>query len=253
MWPVTEEALDELVELAQAGDRAALGELLRLTQDRMYGTILRIVGNADDAQELTQDTLIRVIQHLDRYDHQCRVTTWMTRIAINLSISFLRKRKLRRHASLDGGGRASPGAPRGGDSVASSCNSNGYAGSWGSGGGEQGGLLSVLSDERNRRPDQNVQSSEMIENLHKAMERLDEDTRIILIMRDFNQMDYQEIAGSLRIALGTVKSRLFRARMALRAELEALMPQVAADVGRVGPAPAGRPGRTGASSLEVAP
>lgn len=232
-----DETLDELVHLAQSGDRTALGRLLEATQDRMYGTILRVVGHPDDAAELTQETLIRVIRHLDRYDRQSRVTTWMTRIAINLSISFLRKRKLRRAVSLDQasgsewsrGGRGGGLSGAGGGSGAGKGTSSQATAKSDFGATQDGGqsLAGNLADGRNLGPEECVQRDEMIEKLHQAMDALDEDARAILVMRDLNQMDYQEIAGTLQIALGTVKSRLFRARLALREEMERLVPQTA--------------------------
>ncbi len=187
----------KLVEQAQQGDRAAMGDLLMLYRDRLYNTIYRMVGDADDAAELCQDTFVKIISNIRGYDGRSQIYTWMTRIAMNLAISHLRKRKVRKHASLD--------------------KPIGQAGE-----AEAGRATTIgqqLSDDGNPQPGQCVEEAEMMDHLLAAMDRLDDEFRSVLVLRDINEMDYRQIAEVLGTPIGTVKSRLFRARLSLRREL----------------------------------
>ncbi len=200
--PLTEQ---QLVDRARAGDRQAMGELLSNYHNRLYNVALRMVNHQDDALELTQDAMLKIVEHLHAYDGRSQLSTWMIRITMNLSISHLRKRKLRKTASLDartGGGLS------GGD----------------------GEVSTSLSDRIETKSElsagQCVEESEMLEALHEAMANLDEEFRGVLVLRDVNEMDYREIADILEVPVGTVKSRLFRARLALREEMSRMYPEL---------------------------
>ena len=190
----------QLVKLAQQGDRAALGTLLNHHHQRLFNVALRMLGHHEDAAEVTQDAMLKIVGHIKNYDGRSQLTTWMIRIVMNLSISHLRKRKLRRTASLD----ADSG--NGGGPIAR-------------GDGNDAALRDRLVDDRERKPDERVQHEEMIAELHRALGRLDEEFRSVLVLRDMNDMDYEQIADALSVPVGTVKSRLFRARLALRQEM----------------------------------
>lgn len=184
-----------LVEAATGGDGAALGELLSRYRQRLYNVVLRMVSHRDDAAELTQEAMLRIIEHISDFRGSSNIYTWMARIAMNLSISHLRKRRVRRAVSLDAeAGQGDQAQP----------------------------LRDRLADEREPGPAQSVQKKQMIEQLHAALGRLDETFRGVLVLRDIEQMSYQQIAAVLETAEGTVKSRLFRARLALRQEMRQL-------------------------------
>jgi RNA polymerase sigma-70 factor (ECF subfamily) len=192
-----------LIEQVRGGDRAALGRLLEVHQHRLYSIALRMVSNRDDAAEVTQDAMLKIVQHIDTFRSEAQITTWMTRIVMNQAITRLRRRKLRDHASLD-----STRSPRAdGDQAAS--------------------LRKVLEDHREPGPEQRVEESEMIDQLLKAIDRLDTDFKAVLVLRDIEELDYQQIADTLEIKVGTVKSRLFRARLALRQEMQKIAPAAA--------------------------
>ena len=195
MEPINDAAL---IEQIQQGDRSALGTLLERHQQRMFNVAFRMVSNRDDAAEITQDAMLKVCEHIDGFRSDAKITTWMTRIVMNLSISLLRKRKVRDHISLE-----SAGARSNGDDQAT-------------------GLRQVLADSSEPGPAQRVETGEMLERLKSAIGRLDEDFRAVLVLRDIEQMDYQQIAEALELKVGTVKSRLFRARLALRQEVAKL-------------------------------
>ena len=204
----------QLLSRIAAGDQGALGELLQNHHQRLYNVSLRIVGNRDDAAEITQDALLKVIEHIGDYNGQCAISTWMIRITMNLSISHLRKRRLRLTTSLDG---------TSGD------------GSGGASGGDQGtALREQISGPAELSPVARVEHHEMLTQLHKAMRQLDEEYRSILVLRDLQDMDYSDIAHVLEIPVGTVKSRLFRARLALRQKMQKLCPAVMGKVSLVG-------------------
>lgn len=192
-----------LIEQVRDGDRAALGQLLEMHQNRLFSIALRMVSNRDDAAEVTQDAMLKIVQHIDTFRSEAQITTWMTRIVMNQAITRLRRRKLRDHASLDTTRATHPDSDQ-----ASS-------------------LRKVLEDHRELGPEQRVQDSEMVNQLLSAIDRLDTDFRAVLVLRDLEEMDYQQIADTLEIKVGTVKSRLFRARLALRQEMQKIAPATA--------------------------
>ena len=188
----------KLVKQVMAGDRAALSDLLERTHKRLYNICLRMVSNRDDAAELTQDAMLKIVEHIGDYNGKSQITTWMIRIAMNLCISHLRKQKLRRHPSLD-----APIASDGHDDQASS-------------------LRYQLEDTGNPAPDVYVQDRELIRRMYGALDELDEEFRAVIVLRDLGEMDYAQMADSLDVPVGTVKSRLFRARLALRQAMSKL-------------------------------
>lgn len=193
-----------LVERARGGDRAALGELLTGHEGMLFAVCLRTLGDREAARDITQDALVKSIQSLDSFDGRSRFSTWLTRIAINACLSHLRKQRLRKHASLDAPAGRGSGGGAGGD---------GGAGSSGQ---------SIIQTLRGREPEpgSRIESDETLECLDRAMARIDPEQRVLLSLRDVRGLDYARIADALGVPVGTVKSRLFRARAALREAME---------------------------------
>ncbi|MEM1212784.1 MAG: sigma-70 family RNA polymerase sigma factor [Planctomycetota bacterium] len=187
---------DPVLARAIAGDRHALGVLLSQHQSRLYNTVLRMVSNRDDAAEVTQDVMLKIVQHIGGFRQDAKLTTWMTRIAMNQAISHLRKRRTRDTVSLESSGRPSVAAD---DQAAS--------------------LRAALTDHREPTAEHRVETRDEAECLQAAIDRLDDDFRAVLVLRDVQQLDYAEIAEALELKIGTVKSRLFRARLAVREQL----------------------------------
>jgi RNA polymerase sigma-70 factor (ECF subfamily) len=183
----------QLVRAVQAGDRGPLGELLCAYQKRVFHVCLRMVSDREDAAELTQEALLRAVQHIENYKRTSSFSTWLIRIAMNLSISHLRKRRVRSAASLDG-------TVEGEDQATA--------------------LKSAIASEREPEPGQSVQQQEHVQLLEAALEALDPALRSVIVLRDLQEMDYKHIAEVLAVPVGTVKSRLFRGRLALRREME---------------------------------
>ncbi|MHC4106494.1 MAG: RNA polymerase sigma factor [Planctomycetota bacterium] len=175
----------QLLEAHHRGEPEATTELLSAYQRRIYAVCYRMVRHTEDARDLTQDAMVKVLQGLGTYDRRAKLSTWIIRVTMNCCLSHLRKQKLRRHASLEQPSRegaAAEGVPAGGEQT----------------------------------PPARVEQAELRSVLSRALGRLDPQTRALLVLRDLQDLGYQEIAGVLDVPLGTVKSRLFRARAALR-------------------------------------
>jgi RNA polymerase sigma-70 factor (ECF subfamily) len=155
----------DLMNLARYGDRAAFGVIIQRHQDRLFNSLLRLLGDADDAAEVAQETFARGLARIEDYPESLEPYQWLFRLGLNLAVSALRKGR-RRPATAWAADQAAPQRP----------------------------LLAALG-------------------------RVDTDYRAVLVMRDIEGMDYQMMADALALPPATVKSRLFRARLALRDEL----------------------------------
>lgn len=192
----------ELLQRAQQGDRGAYGQIVLLYQDRLYNGVLRLIGDREEARELTQEAFTRGLMKLDSFRGDASPYTWLFKIAVNLAISQLRKNKRSRVFSLDR--PANGNGKREGEDQAS-------------------GLLDRMARDSGEMPPQRAERRERGEMVLAALGRLDAEYRAVLVMRDIEGFDYQQMADVLGLPLGTLKSRLFRARLALRDELKAYM------------------------------
>ncbi len=193
-----------LVAQARAGDRAAMSTLLARYQDRLFAVCVSMVGNRDDAAELAQDTLVKLIRNLHQFDGQSLFSTWAIRIAMNRCLSHLRAARHRRTVSLQGAGSAFSDTRTDSASPAETLRGDvprhhGAA----EGDGEHSGRSGVEPLAEHAA-------------VSRALASLDMEQRSILILRDVRGLDYDQIAFVLDVPVGTVKSRLFRARAALR-------------------------------------
>jgi RNA polymerase sigma-70 factor (ECF subfamily) len=203
--PATRRELD-LLRKAQHGDRAAYGQLVVAYQDRLYNGLLRLVGDQDEARDLAQEAFTRGLMKLDSFRGDASPYTWLFRIAVNLAISHLRKVQRHRVFSLDAPPRNGNG--RHDDDQASSLADR------------------LPGDARGSSPDlppQDLERRELHGQVLAALGRLDAEYRAVLVMRDIEGFDYQQMADVLGLPLGTLKSRLVRARLALRDELKAYL------------------------------
>lgn len=188
-WPQREAALIARIQKHGPSDREAWGELLSHHQDRLYAVCLRMVGR-EAATDLTQDAMVKILQGLEGYDGRSQLSTWMIRIAMNACLSWLRAQKHRRHRALD--------------SV------------------DSGSIRSLGTEGRSGElsPGPGVQRDERHLAVSAALAELPDDQRAILVLRDVQGLEYEQIGVVLEVAVGTVKSRLFRARLALRELVE---------------------------------
>lgn len=196
----TEESV--LVRQAQQGRSEAFGHLVQRYQDAVYNLCWRICGDREEARDLTQAAFLRAFQALGRFEGKCSFYTWLFRIAANLAISHRRRRgPLRLARSLED-------AQRPADRVRP-------------------------SDDGRGDPLGQVELSETQRLVQAALAELDDQQRLVLVLRDVESMGYQQIAEILDLPTGTVKSRIHRARMAMRDRLQ--------QMGCLGPSPAARP------------
>jgi RNA polymerase sigma-70 factor (ECF subfamily) len=203
----------QLVEDHRRGDPEAIAELLQAYQRRIYGVCMRMMGEEDSARDLTQETLVKVLEGLEGYDGRARLSTWIVRIAMNCCLSELRRRKVRRRHVLGAGPAGEPGSGSGTVREAGHAAADLPAQAARS----PSGHLAA----RELAPAEGVEQAETAAALIRALATLDPEMRAVLVLRDLQDLDYQQIGVVLGIPVGTVKSRLFRARLAMRAALEA--------------------------------
>lgn len=188
-------ALDDaaLIRACRSGDAAAYGQLVRRYQDRVYNLCLRMCARREDAEDFTQEAFVRALQSLDTFAERSRFYTWVFRIAVNLVISARRKGDRRKASSLD----AMTGGRDGGDTASRS---------------------SLLASD-DSGPSSHAEDRERDRMVMRELALLDEEHRTVLVLRDVESLSYDEIADILDVPTGTVKSRLHRARLALRDRL----------------------------------
>lgn len=188
----------ELVRTCQAtepcGLEGAFRALYEQYRDRVYNVCYRITGNSSDALDAAQETFGILFRKVGEFRFESKFSSWVYRIAVNASIDLRRRANSRWVASLD--------AIREGDGTD----------------GDVGGHLD-LSDELGNGPMVAASKRELEGEVQRAILRLSPKMRVITILRYVEDLSYEEIAETLQISLGTVKSRLARAHQALDREL----------------------------------
>ena len=189
-----------LVRRCISGDAAAWEEIVQRYHRRIYNVCYRFAGDAENAQDLTQEVFIKMYRTLNTYDSgKGAFMTWVTTITRNLLVDHFRKTK--------------------GDRVTDSLDSTASE-------HEDAQPLSERFADRAPPPDASVQSRETREMVHLALQKLSPELREAVILRDLQDMDYREIATALRVPEGTVKSRINRGRAELARLLQRTYRQV---------------------------
>ena len=190
--PTIESAVDSaddrrLIDECLKGRTAAYGDLVRRHQDRLFNTVYRVLGHTDDAQDVVQDTFISAYQSLHTFKGDSQLFTWLYRIAMNAAITLKRKKKAA--ISLDTGSKNE--------------------------------LIIDPSDQSvDNQPGDSMERNEDEARLKEALARLSPEHRAVIVMKDIDDMKYEAIAEILKVPIGTVRSRLHRARLELRELLE---------------------------------
>jgi len=192
-WSDVESGEAALVARCTSGDESACEELVAAHQRMVYSLALNLLGDRDEALDLSQEVFLRVFRTLSTFRGQSALRTWIYRIVINQTRN--RQRSWRRRHRAD------------------QVSLDDYLRTF----GEMESRHEVL-------PDRMLASKETAARIRRALDRLPFDQRTALILREVDGLRYEEIAYSLDVAVGTVKSRLTRARQALRAELLGLHP-----------------------------
>ncbi|MEW6073430.1 MAG: sigma-70 family RNA polymerase sigma factor [Planctomycetota bacterium] len=188
----------ELVLGCQRKDPCLEGEFRALYErfkDRVYNVCYRITGNATDALDASQETFGIVFRRIGEFRFQSRFSSWVYRIAVNASIDLRRRARTRRLASLE---------------VFQEL-------------GIREGTRHDLPDEGVDMPSEAASRRELEEEIQRAICRLSDKLRAIIVLRYIQNLSYEEIAETLQVSLGTVKSRLSRAHEALDRELAPLL------------------------------
>src|SRR6185436_18179214 len=176
------ELLDEkLVRLAQRGDMVAFEELVARHRDKIYARAFSMMRNEDEAADLSQEAWVKGWQRLKQFQGESSFLTWMTRIVINLCLDQLRKQKRQRSESIESLEEESGGVER------------------------QMPTVTINPTER-------LERSELRQRIDKALGQLSYEHRTVLILHEFEDLEYKEIAKRMQCSIGTVMSRLFYAR-----------------------------------------
>jgi RNA polymerase sigma-70 factor (ECF subfamily) len=163
------------------GRSAAFGELVSFYQDRLYNSVLRLLDNAEDARDVVQEAFLSAYQSLQTFKGDAQFFTWLYRIAVNTAISLKRKQKnvLRLHAGEDQ-------------------------------------ALDPADPSEASQPGHAIEMAEEEKRVHAALGQLSPEHRTVLIMKDMEGQKYEVMAEILDVPIGTIRSRLHRARLELR-------------------------------------
>jgi len=195
VWSTAVPADKDLLQQCRQGDMRAFEVLVKRYQDRVFNATYRFCGNYQDACELTQETFLRAMRGIAGFRGDAKFYTWLFRIALNLTRSHRRRAGRRRFRSLDD----CPGTLEASSQAA--------------------GLLGAGQAD----PAQQALKAEQHSRVMAALGRLAQQYRAVIVLKDVDGLDYQEIAEILDIPVGTVKSRAHRGRQALREYLADLV------------------------------
>ncbi len=180
-----------LIAACLAGNSAAFGALVRRYEDRLFNGVVRVVDNSEDAADVVQDAFLNAYQSLNSFKGDSEFFTWLYRIAFNAAISLRRKRKA--IVSLNGST-------------------------------DDKGVTEPVDPSEYGHPGTALERTEEDGQLMAALARLSPEHRVVLVLKDLEGQKYEEIAEVLDVPIGTVRSRLHRARMELRELLHQLEP-----------------------------
>lgn len=186
-------ALDDeaLVRAAQRGDMAAFEELVARHRDKIYARALALMRNEEEAIDLSQEAWVKAWQRLRQFQHESSFSTWLTRIVINLCLDRLRRQKRERAESIEALEAESGGVER---------------------------LMPVVSVN----PTAGLERAELRARIERALNQLSVAHRTVIVLHEFEGMEYKRIAQVMGCSIGTVMSRLFYARRRLAALLTEL-------------------------------
>lgn len=189
-WGVTAVDENKLANKAVKGDNSAFEALMEKHMGIIYNIALRMTANQDDAEDMTQEIMIKIFRSLGSFKGNSKFSTWIYRVAVNTCLDELKKKKNKKHLSLD--------AEISGDD------------------GEN--QIEIKDDSPS--PEKLAEQNELRDMVAAAVKLLSDEHRAVIVLRDIRGMSYSEIAGILGCSDGTVKSRISRARAQLKMILE---------------------------------
>ncbi|EEF61183.1 RNA polymerase sigma factor [Pedosphaera parvula] len=172
---------EQLVRAAKKGEMAAFEELVARHRDKIYARAFSMMRNEEEAVDLCQEAWVKSWQRLQQFQGDSSFGTWMTRIVINLCLDQLRKRKRQRTESIEEMSEESGGVER------------------------QMPTVTINPTER-------LERAELRKRIDQALSQLSHEHRTVLVLHEFEEMEYKEIAKTMGCSIGTVMSRLFYAR-----------------------------------------
>lgn len=181
----------ELVAASQGGDMLAFEELVARHRDKIYARAFSMMRNEEEAIDLSQEAWVKAWQRLKQFQGDSSFATWMTRIVINLCLDQLRRQKRTRAESIEQLDEELGGVER---------------------------QMPVVATN----PSEGLERSELRKRIDKAMNQLSYEHRTVLILHEFEEMEYKQIAKVMNCSIGTVMSRLFYARRRLASLLQSL-------------------------------
>jgi RNA polymerase sigma-70 factor (ECF subfamily) len=190
---------ETLLARAQAGDISAFEELVGRHEDKVYGLALRMTRSEADAAEITQDTFLSAYQHLAEFRGEAAFGSWVHRIAANNALMRLRRQRTLEVVNED---LAAPEFT------------------------ERGSLAEAPETDWSRRADDRILDEELGRAIRQATDGLPEGYREVFLLKDVEGMSYEEISEMLGISVPAVKSRLHRARLALREAIDSFYKEV---------------------------
>lgn len=180
-----------IVRQVQDGDVAAFDQLVLKYRGRVYGVVYHLTSNREDASDLTQDAFIKAFQSINRFQGQSSFFTWLYRIAVNSTLTHLRKQRLRTFFSFEKVNED--------DRIAAE-------------------VISALTDATGA--DRETFARELQEKLNEAMQKLSIKHRTVITLFEIDGLSHQEIAEVMDCSVGTVRSRLHYAKQLLQSELQ---------------------------------
>jgi RNA polymerase sigma-70 factor (ECF subfamily) len=181
----------QLVAASQSGDMRAFEELVARHRDKIYARAFSMMRNEEDAIDLSQEAWVKAWQRLKQFQGDSSFATWMTRIVINLCLDQLRRHKRTRAESIEQLDEELGGVER---------------------------QMPVIASN----PTEGLERAELRKRIDKAMTQLSYEHRTVLILHEFEEMEYKQIAKVMNCSIGTVMSRLFYARRRLASLLQSL-------------------------------
>ncbi len=176
---------NNLLHKARNGDVGAFEELTTAYYSKVYSICYRMLNNTEDAYEQAQETFIKAFKYIKDFKGNCAISTWLYRIATNVCLDFIRKNKKKKVISIE---------------------QNTF---------EDLQLKDSLISE-NPGPEKVAETNAQKQAIKEAMDKMNEKNRLAIILRDFMGLSYDEISDTMKIPVGTVKSRISRARNELR-------------------------------------
>ncbi len=184
----------EIIGRCANGDADAFGQLVNHYQELIYNVVVRMLGNREDAQDVAQKVFLKAYRRIETFQGESRFGTWLCSIAVNEAVSERRRQSaIRRSGAMP---------------------------------------LSALDNDPDSpfdppadgpRPEQPLEAEEMMDRIRSAIDELSDDYRAVVVLRDIEGLDYKAISQALGCSHGTIKSRLHRARLQLRAKLKGLV------------------------------